>query len=62
MTEEAVESRRATVLPNFMDSKSKSKRKLAADSVYRILKKKMKRLKLHELNNTGHSASTNENM
>lgn len=42
VTEEAVESRRATVLPNFMESKSKlSKWKPAADSVYIILEKKM---------------------
>lgn len=64
MTEEAVESLRATVLPNFMESKSKlTKCKPAADSVYTILEKKMKsRLKFHQLNNTGDSASTYENI
>ena len=64
MTEEAVESLRATVLPNFMESKSKlTKCKPAADSEYTILEKKMKsRLKFHQLNNTGDSASTYENI
>lgn len=59
MIEEAVESLRATVLPNFMEPKSKlTKCKPAADSVYTILEKKMKsRLESHQLNSTGDSWS-----
>lgn len=64
MIEEAVESLRATVLPNFMEPKSKlTKCKPAVDSVYTILEKKMKsRLESHQLNSTGDSASTYENI